>query len=91
MQKIYDQSRSKSCYVGIMESRNEMVILTGLTLGEAVKFKRLHLKLRQLDVASQACVTAQEVIRLEKDGFVLPVRRSRILAVLGLDKRNENT
>ena len=67
-----------------MEEKGEIVILTGLTFGERVRFTRLQLKLRQLDVASKAGVTVQEVIRLEKDTFVLPTRRKRILAVLGL-------
>jgi transcriptional regulator with XRE-family HTH domain len=67
-----------------VEHRDEVVIFTGLTFGERVRFTRLKLKLRQLDVASQANVTTQEVIRLEKDSFVLPTRRKRILTVLGL-------
>lgn len=40
--------------------------------------------MRQIDVASQAGVTVQEVIRLEKDSFVRLSHRNRILAVLGL-------
>ena len=76
-----------------MENRGEVVIFTGLTFGERVRFTRLQLKLRQLDVASRAGVTTQEVIRLEKDAFVLPTRRNKMLAVLGLldnDNDNEN-
>lgn len=73
-----------------MEEKGEVVIFTGLTFGERVRLIRLHLKLRQLDVASQAGVTIQEVIRLEKDSFVLPTRRKRILAVLGMDNESEN-
>lgn len=73
-----------------MEEKGEIVIFTGLTFGERVRFTRLQLKLRQLDVASKAGVTVQEVIRLEKDSFVLPTRRKRILAVLGMDNDNEN-
>lgn len=67
-----------------MENGDEIVIFTGLTWGERVRLTRLQLKLRQLDVASKAGVTIQEVIRLEKDSFVLPTRRRQILAVLGL-------
>jgi transcriptional regulator with XRE-family HTH domain len=68
---------------------NEMVIFTGLTFGERIRLTRLHLKLRQLDVASKANVTVQEIIRLEKDSYVLPTRRRRILEVLGLTEEPE--
>lgn len=74
-----------------MKEKGEIVIFTGLTFGERVRFTRLQLKLRQLDIASKAGVTIQEVIRLEKDSFVLPTRRKKILAVLGLlDNDNES-
>jgi transcriptional regulator with XRE-family HTH domain len=61
---------------------------TGLTFGEIARLTRLKLKLRQIDVASRAYVTVQEVIRLEKDSYVLPKRRERILAILGLGKED---
>lgn len=73
-----------------MERKKEVVIFTGLTFGERVWLTRLHLKLRQLDVASQAGVTTQEVIRLEKDAFVLPARRKRILEVLGFSEDGQD-
>lgn len=69
-----------------MDNKSEIVLFTGVTLGERVRLTRIHLKLRQLDVASQAGVTTQEVIRLEKDSFVLPTRQKRILEVLGLNE-----
>ena len=72
-----------------MEEKGEVFVLTGITFGERVRLTRLHLNLRQLDVASQAGVTTQEVIRLEKDSFVLPTRRKRILDVLGLNDGHE--
>lgn len=65
--------------------RNEVLIFTGLTFGERVRLTRLQLKLRQLDVASKAGVNTQEVIRLEKDSYVLPTHRKQILAVLGIE------
>lgn len=74
-----------------MQSPGEVIIFTGVTFGERVRLTRLHLKLRQLDVASQAGVTPQEVIRLEKDSFVLPTHRKRILAVLGLLENDDES
>lgn len=73
-----------------MENRGEVVIFTGLTFGERVRLTRLRLNLRQLDVASQAGVTTQEVIRLEKGGFVLPTHSKRILTVLGLEEDGQD-
>ncbi len=85
MQNVYGSSEVLSPYTGDMEERSELVVFTGLTFGERVRLTRLKLQMRQLDVASQAGVTPQEVIRLEKDSYVLPTRRIRILQVLGIE------
>lgn len=68
----------------------KVCIFTDLTPGEQVRLTRIALGLRQIDVASQAGVTVIEVIRLEKDGYVLPTRRMQILTVLGLDGESPN-
>ena len=70
---------------------HDVFILTGVSLGQQAKLARVAQGLRQLDIASKAGVTVQEVIRLEKDSYVLPTRLQKILAVLGLvDNDNEN-
>jgi transcriptional regulator with XRE-family HTH domain len=66
------------------ETNGDVFILTGVSPGQQAKLARIAKGLRQIDVASQAGVTTQEVIRLEKDSYVLPTRRQKILAVLGL-------
>ncbi len=66
-----------------MES-NGLCIFSNITPGEQARLTRLAKRLRQIDVASQAGVTVQEVIRLEKDSYVAPSHLRRILAVLGL-------
>jgi len=48
------------------------------------KQMRIAKGLRQLDVASAAKVDTIDVMRLEKGRYVLPPRRKRILAVLGM-------
>ena len=66
--------------------KNNIAIFTHLTTGEHARLTRLNLKLRQVDVASKANVTVQEVSSLENDGFVLPTRLSRIFKALGLSE-----
>lgn len=67
-----------------------ILILDGLSEGQRAKLARLAKKLRQIDVASQANVQPIDITRLEHDRYVLPTRRKRIMAVLGMDNDNEN-
>lgn len=66
------------------KTNNNVFILTNVSLGQQAKLARIAKGLRQIDVASKAGVTTQEIIRLEKDSYVLPTRRQKILAILGL-------
>ena len=69
----------------------DILILTGVSEGQKVRLTRLSKELRQIDVASMAKVNTIDVTRLEKDRYVLPTRRKRILAVLDLlDNDNES-
>jgi transcriptional regulator with XRE-family HTH domain len=69
---------------------NTLAIFSNITTGEQARLTRLAKRLRQIDVASQANVTVQEIIRLEKDNYVRPTRRKRIMAVLGLDEADSD-
>lgn len=71
-------------------SNNDILILTGISEGQKVRLTRLSRGLRQIDVASMANVNTIDVTRLEKDRYLLPTRRKRILAVLGLDDDDES-
>ena len=70
--------------------KDNILILDGLSVGQKVKLTRLAKGLRQIDVASQANVQPIDITRLEKDRYVLPTRRKRILAVLGMDDDHES-
>lgn len=65
-------------------SSNDILVLTGVNEGQKARLTRLSKNLRQIDVASIAKVNTIDVTRLEKGRYVLPTRRKRILAVLGL-------
>jgi hypothetical protein len=76
---------------GSMKSKGDILILSNITLGQKAKFVRLSKGLRQIDLASLAKVNPLDITRLEHDRYVLPTRRKRILAVLGLlEKDNES-
>lgn len=62
----------------------DVFIVTNVAEGMKVKLMRISKGLRQIDVAAAARVDCIDIIRLEKDRYVLPMRRKRILAVLGL-------
>lgn len=83
MQKIVIYRHANVWHYGGM-SNNDILILTGISEGQKVRLTRLSRGLRQIDVASMAKVNTIDVTRLEKDRYVLPVRRKRILAVLDL-------
>ena len=62
----------------------EVFITSGITEGEKIRLARLSKWLRQLDVASLANVSLCEVTSAEKNRWVEPERKERILKVLGL-------
>ena len=69
----------------------DILILSNLTLGQKVRHMRLAQGLRQVDLASKAGIAIEEVIAIEKDRFLLPTRRKKILTILGLvDDDNES-
>jgi transcriptional regulator with XRE-family HTH domain len=68
----------------------ETIIYTDVTQGQKAKVARILLGKRQVDIASAAVVTVQEVSRLEKDAFVMPSRKKRILKALGLLEEDGN-
>jgi len=63
----------------------EIFILTDISQGMKVKLTRVGKGLRQIDLAAAARVDTIDITRLEKDRYVLPTRRKRILAILGID------
>ena len=70
---------------------NDIFMASGLTEGEWIRLTRLQTWLRQIDVASLAGVTVAEVTNTEKDRYVTPERKDRILKVVGLlDNENES-
>ena len=70
---------------------DDILVLTGINGGQKVRLTRLSRGLRQIDVASMAKVNTIDMTRLEKDRYMLPMRRKRILAVLDLlDDDNES-
>lgn len=73
-----------------MESK-DILVLTDISEGMKIRLIRLSKGLRQIDVASQANVQPIDITRLEKGRYVLPTHQKRILAVLGLlEKDNES-
>ena len=72
-----------------MESK-DILVLTDISKGMKIRLIRLAKGLRQIDVASQANVQPIDITRLEKGRYVLPTRRKRILAVLGMDNDTES-
>ena len=68
----------------------DILVLTDISEGMKIRLTRLSKGLRQIDVASQANVQPIDVTRLEKDHYVLPTHRKRILAVLGLEDDHEH-
>lgn len=69
----------------------DVFVLSGISNGMRVKLTRISKGLRQIDVAAAAHVDTIDITRLEKDRYVLPTHRRRILVVLGLleDSRSE--
>ena len=91
MQKIVIFKNASVCEYGIEMESKDILVLTDVSEGLKIRLTRLAKGLRQIDVASQANVQPIDITRLEKGRYVLPTRRRRILAVLGLvDDDNEN-
>lgn len=72
-----------------MKLNDEILVLTNMSEGQKAKLTRLSIGLRQIDLASMAKVNTIDITRLEKDRYVLPTRRKRILAVLGMDNESD--
>lgn len=68
---------------------SEVFVTSGISKGEKIRLARLAKWLRQIDVASQAGVTIGEVTSAEKDRFVTPERKARILKVVGLSDADD--
>lgn len=60
------------------------IYFEGLTQGEIIRLRRLALGLRQIDLASKAKCEVQHVVNLEKERWVRPDIKERILLALGL-------
>ena len=58
--------------------------LQGLTEGQVIRLRRVALGLRQIDLASQAHCEVIHITSAEKDRWVRPDIRERILVALGL-------
>ncbi len=72
-----------------MTTEGDILILSNISQGQKAKFVRLSKGLRQVDLASQAKVNPLDITQLEHDRYVLPTRRKRILAVLGIDNESD--
>ncbi len=68
----------------------DIFVTSGLSEGGRIRLARLAKWLRQVDVASLAGVSLVEVTNAEKDRYVTPERKERILKLLGLDNDNES-
>jgi len=78
-----------ACYREAVVNDN-FFIASGLSEGERLRLARLAKWYRQIDVACLAGVTVEEVTNAEKDRYVTPERKARILKVVGLlDHDNE--
>ncbi len=64
-------------------------ILSDVNEGMKAKLTRIAKGLRQIDLAAAARVDTIDITRLEKGRYVLPTRRKRILAVLGMDNESD--
>jgi transcriptional regulator with XRE-family HTH domain len=66
-----------------MNGENSL-FLEGLSEGEVVKLRRMAKGLRQIDIAAAAYCEQSHIIDLEKDRWVRPDIRERVLVALGL-------
>ena len=64
--------------------RSNELYLQDLTEGQVIRLRRLALGSRQIDLASQAHCEVMHVTNVEKDRWVRPDIRERILLALGL-------
>ena len=86
MQKRYTLNLKLLCY---SFSMNDIFILSDVSEGMKAKLTRIAKELRQIDVAAAARVDCIDITRLEKGRYVLPARRKRILAILGMDNEED--
>ena len=56
------------------------------SLGLTVRLERIRRRWRQADLAAAAQVSQADVSALERDRYVIPSRRGRILATLGIER-----
>ncbi len=82
MKKTYTYIPKLICQYSSVSS---VFILADVSDGMKAKLTRTAKGLRQIDVAAAARVDTIDITRLEKGRYVLPTRRKRILAVLGMD------
>ena len=86
MQKSYTYILKLLCQYFSM---SDVFILTDVNEGMKAKLTRVAKGLRQIDVAAAARMDCIDITRLEKGRYVLPARRKRILAVLGMDNESD--
>lgn len=67
-----------------MGKGKEVFIASGISEGEKIRLARLAKWYRQIDVASLAGVTVEDVTGVEKDRWIHEDKKERILRVLGL-------
>ena len=89
VQKIVIFKNASVWEYGIEMESKDILVLTDVSEGLKFRLTRLAKGLRQIDVASQANVQPIDITRLEKGRYVLPTRRKRILAVLGVDNESD--
>lgn len=77
-------------YIRIGNMNNEIEIFTGLSLGERTRLVRLAKHLTQIQLAVMAHVQPCEITNLEKDSYVKPKRKARILEALGITDEAAN-
>ena len=67
----------------------DVFVAIGVSLGQKARMARVALDLRQVDVADLADVAQAHVSALERNVYVIPSIRRRILAALGLTDDEE--
>ena len=68
-----------------MVTSPDIFVAVGVTQGQKARLARIAQRLRQSDLAALAHVTQYQVSLLERDLFVPPKPRGRILMSLGLE------
>ena len=68
-----------------MQNAPDIFVAVGVTLGQKSKMARIALRMCQVDAAGLAYVTQHDISLLERDLYVYPAPKERILAVLGCE------